>query len=107
MDVDVDSSSAVNRVNTTTESNDVSPVSATKVQGIPQMTSENISGYRLVDMEILFNVFKELVCPSCYIENLLLEENTDIKKGLSAELVLKCSCGYEKDFYTWTRTYLK
>ena len=34
------------------------------------MTSENISGYRLVDMEILFNVFKELVCPSCYIENM-------------------------------------
>ena len=64
------------------------------------MTSENISGYRLIDMEILINVFKELVYPSCNIENLLLEENTCAKKGLSAKLVLKCSCGYEKDFYT-------
>ena len=67
MDVDVDNSSAVNRVNTTTESNDVSSVSATNVHGIPLMTSENISGCRLIDIEILFIVFKELVCPSCYI----------------------------------------
>ena len=77
-----------------------SSVSSRKVQEIPSLTKENISGYRIIDMELLSNVFEELCCPKCSQPNLLFSENNCKKKGSSSMLTLNCSCGYLREFHT-------
>ena len=54
---------------------------------------EQITGYRLVDMEILAFIFSELGCPECCK---CLKE-----KGLASYLSLtRKNCGHSKEFYT-------
>ena len=62
---------------------------------------EQITGYRLVDMEILWLIFSELGCSeSCKCE-LNLREIFLKKKGLASCVLLTCkNCGYSKEFYT-------
>ena len=65
-------------------------------------TSTEVSGYRLIDMSILSNVFQILCCPECHGTNcLLLNEVNEKKKGLARYVQLSCSiCLYSYSFYT-------
>lgn len=100
--VNNEASSCVNIVNTTEKIQDGecqnSSISSQKVQEIHISSSKNITGYRFLDMEILCSIFKEVSCPKCYQQKLLLSENIGHKKGLSSMLVLNCSCGYVREF---------
>ena len=54
---------------------------------------EQITGYRLVDMEILALIFSELGCPECC--------KCLKKKGRASYLLLtRKNCGHSKEFYT-------
>ena len=76
-----------------------------KIQNI-QVTStpankEQITDYRLVDMEILSFIFSALGCPECCKCELNLGETFLKKKGLASCLILTCkNFGYSKEFYT-------
>ena len=62
---------------------------------------EQITGYRLVDMEILSFIFNELGCPECCKCELYFGETFFKKKGLASCLLLTCkNCCYSKEFYT-------
>lgn len=82
-------------------------VSQKKIQDIatdtPKQSDSKITGNRIIDVEILSDIFHELNCPSCNAGKLRLHEKLNEKKGLASLLVLNCSndqCDYEKDFYT-------
>lgn len=80
-------------------------ISQSKVQNImtntPKQTDKNITGYRLIDVEILSEAFGELYCPQCKVHHLILHEKLNQKKGLASLLYLNCnSCGYERQFMT-------
>ena len=61
-----------------------------------------LSGYRLMDVNILDGIFNCLACPECYeVETLHLNDTNAKKKGLARLTYLKCnSCTYVKEFYT-------
>ena len=60
------------------------------------------SGYRLIDISILSNIFSFLCCPDCKdTKSLQLSDIDDEKKGLARLLQLQCtSCLYTKTFFT-------
>jgi hypothetical protein len=61
-----------------------------------------LSGYRIIDIEVLSVIFKELICPMCFNEDsLVLSDNLKDRHGLASFLVLKCSnCLFRKNFCT-------
>ena len=61
-----------------------------------------LSGYRLMDVNILHGIFNCLTCAECYeVETLHLNDTNAKKKGLARLMYLKCnSCTYVKEFYT-------
>ena len=61
-----------------------------------------LSGYRLMDVNILDGIFNCLTCPECYeVETLHLNDTNATKKGPARLTYLKCnSCTYVKEFYT-------
>jgi len=60
-----------------------------------------VTGNRIMDMEILSNVFASLNCPNCSAGELKLRESYNNKKGLASLLQIACSsCDFEKQFYT-------
>ena len=85
-------------VNTSTESRRL-PV-LDKIQTILSETPKqhhNISGYRIMDMELLSNVFSIVLCPECEHSSLSLINR------VSLLLLLQCSrlnCELKKEFYT-------
>lgn len=93
---------------TTEESNSYdqpkrTPVSFSKVQHIqtdtPKQADPRITGYRIVDVELLSDVIEILCCPTCKMSTLRLHENFSKKKGLASILALKCeNCNFEKEF---------
>ena len=90
--------------NESTNLSNISTASEKKIQNI-EVTStsdnkERITGYRLVDMEILSFVFSALGCPECCKCELNLGETFLKKKGLASCLLTRKNCGYSKDFYT-------
>ena len=62
----------------------------------------DITGYRLVDMEILSTIVSTLSCPFCKQATIKLSENNSRKMGLASSLKVKCtSCDeYCEEFYT-------
>ena len=77
-------------------------VSAKKIKPIEATTPtchEPITGYRLMDMEILASIFCLLLCPSCCKRHLKLSEMNSKKKGLSS-LLLCQNCSYFEEFCT-------
>lgn len=61
----------------------------------------NITGFRLIDMEILSAIFKQLPCKECSRLELILHEDTFKRKGCASYLRLLCiSCGWIEEFYT-------
>jgi len=72
---------------------------------VSSSTSSSISGYRLIDVSILANVFNSLSCPECRgVKCLMLNDINKKKRGLSRQLELKCSvCLYSHNFFTSAR----
>ena len=63
--------------------------------------SVGITGYRLVDVELLGRVFSSLRCADCGCFTLTLMENTISRKGCASELRVFCqNCGWRNEFYT-------
>ena len=75
-------------------------ISSQKVQEIHMSHCKTITGYRVIDMEVLSSIIKDLGYPQCHQEKLAMTENIKQKKGLSSMLVLNCSCGYVREFYS-------
>lgn len=82
---------------------DFTSVSASKVESI-SITDSNekeISGYRIIDMELLKGMFSRYACHECQMFTLCLSESYKDKKGLASSLIVKClSCGTEDKFLT-------
>ena len=77
--------------------------SSSKILGIGSESHPDIlSGYRLMDVNILGGIFYCLTCPECYeVETLHLNDTNAKKKGPARLMYLKCnSCTYVKEFYT-------
>ena len=74
----------------------VSSTSAKKLLAMPLMeetsesSGESITGYRLMDMEILSATFSLLTCPDCAQFTLMLMENHLHRKGCTSCLHLIC-----------------
>ena len=81
-------------------------VSERKVEHIISATPKSIdpiSGYRIIDIELLNSVFKEMRCPECTQLALSLNENVPKKMGLASSLYIECSrCLYKNEFFTST-----
>ena len=73
-----------------------------KVEHIQSPRKGNsLSGYRLIDLNILSQIFNVLLCPTYESDSLELHEDSNKKHGLSNLLCLKCSkCEYRNDFLT-------
>ena len=66
------------------------------------VSSPLISGYRLMDMSILAEVFTLLSCPGCKgVQCLQLSDINEQKKGLARYLEINCTfCLFSYNFYT-------
>ena len=61
----------------------------------------SITGYRLVDMEILSSVFSSLRCTDCGSFSLTLTENQFKRSGCASCLRLFCeNCGWRSEFHS-------
>jgi len=100
----VNNASTPSAVNTSTESKRL-PV-LDKIQTIISETPKQhhkISGYRIMDMELLSTVFSIILCPECEHSSLTLIDRVSHKKGMASLLLLQCSrlnCDFKKEFYT-------
>ena len=79
--------------------------SAKKIKNVlssrQKLSGNSITGYRLIDLEILNSVFSTLRCPECMSSELSLSENEKKRKGLASCLYVRCSaCDYSKEFYS-------
>ena len=77
-------------------------ISSTEIEhiNVPIQDKKHVTGYRMVDMDILFNVFKHLQYRLCNHENIKLSECHAKKKGLVSLLCIQCSCGFYHEFYS-------
>ena len=65
-----------------------------------EVDDDLLSGFRLMDITILNNVFRKLPCPKCFAYDLRLIEK-DTKNGFASDFQLRCSslaCDYESEF---------
>ena len=72
----------------------------------PSNEKEDISGNRTIDVNILIDVFCELLCPMCEQRSLVFGEKHEKKQGLASLLYIKCStrnCKYIHEFFTSTK----
>ena len=64
-------------------------------------SQSGISGYRMVSLDVLANVFQQVVCSGCGKQLLYLTEDFSRRKGCFSLLNLRCSsCGLTHSFYT-------
>ena len=80
-----------------------SSIASEKVETIsfqsPRKQSK-VSGFRLLDMEILAEVISSFSCPSCN-QPINLKEDFSNKRGLASMLIVSCEmCSYEKKIFT-------
>ena len=69
-----------------------------------QTGSSNLTGYRLMDMEILANEFSLIYCQECGEQNIQLSEISFRRHGCPSCLRLLClSCGWNHCFYSSKR----
>ena len=78
--------------------------SSSKVQLFPTDTpkqTQPITGYRIIDIELLSFVFSLLHCPKCSGNTVELHGKFSKKKGFASYLCIECkSCDYSYKFYT-------
>ncbi|GBM73975.1 hypothetical protein AVEN_155327-1 [Araneus ventricosus] len=61
------------------------------------LNKEQLSGFRIIDLEILVSVFTLLYCPVCFTDNLYLVEDSTF--GLCSNFCLRCkNCSFTKGF---------
>ena len=75
------------------EDEPLSSISLRKVENIESVTpndKHDISGYRLIDAEVLSKVFSMLSCPECKQQTIKLGDHVSRKQGLASLLFLKC-----------------
>ena len=90
MEISKTSTNSVHIVNTSTASEkNLIDMSPSKVSAPTQKS--DITGYRLVDMEILSTILSTLSCPFCKQATIKLSENTSRKMGLASSLKVKCT----------------
>ena len=78
-------------------SNEDSSVTSGEGQEVLQST-----GFRVIDISILRQIFEVLLCPLC-MSKVMLTEDASSKKGLAACLQIYCTkdqCTFSKSFYT-------
>lgn len=80
----------------------ISEVKVIDIEHQQQTNSDALSGYRLIDVSILADVFYQLSCPECFATNSIkLEDVNERKKGLVRFMRLNCEyCPYTNDFFT-------
>ncbi|GFX46470.1 CCHC-type domain-containing protein [Trichonephila clavipes] len=62
-----------------------------------------LTGNRIVDMEVLLNLFLQLCCPRCFEEGILLSE--DSTYGLCSNFVIRCKhCDFYSGFSSSKKT---
>ena len=67
----------------------------------PQVANGYVTGFRLVDLEILSNIFSLLPCPECHQSTITLMENNQNKHGFASQLKVFCeNCGWKEEFFT-------
>ena len=102
--VNSNASSPENASSSSFNLSNISTASSRKVKPIGYSTpssSQSITGYRIIDVEILNIDFSVFSCPSCGQQNLKLFENHTKKKGLSSFLYVQCqACSFFREFYT-------
>ena len=71
-----------------------------------EKSDSKATGYRILDMDILFGIFRLLMCPECMSkESLMLEDDLSKKNGCANHLKLVClECHWFQDFYTSKQT---
>ena len=100
--VDLDATSVKNEIS---EEGTTPSVSASKLASnpvpinSPSSMKSIITGYRIMDMEILADIFSEIACPYCHVKNLILREVFVKRQGSSSLLELYCTCDFVKEFY--------
>ena len=94
------------RPNTDVEDEGVETVSQKKVKEIdfPAEENEHLSGYRIMDMDILLALIKSVACPKCFVVgSLTLVQNA--KYGLAFKFCVCCNnCkDWKNEFITSTK----
>ena len=104
--VNIVNTATVDSVNMTPPRSKRNTVSARKVKPIEYSTPSaagSVTGYRFMDMEILFNVVSLMACPEaeCHSVGLVLTEKNEKRKGFASLLQIACKeCCFTHEFYT-------
>ena len=78
--------------------------SSTVTKGCAEGQSSKLIGYRFIDMEILGELFQQIVCQECGGSCLVLEDKPTERKGSASLLRVRCEkCGWVYTFYTSKR----
>ena len=71
------------------------------ILGGSEKRNVNVSGYRFIDMELLFAFVTEVCCKQCSDSNLVLEDNKHERKSCVSHLRVRYeSCGWVYTFHT-------
>ncbi|GFU73288.1 uncharacterized protein TNCV_4731051 [Trichonephila clavipes] len=70
---------------------------------IAEYQRKPLTGNRIIDMEVLLNLFLQLCCPRCFEEGILLSE--DFTYGLCSNFVIRCKhCDFYSGFSSSKKT---
>ncbi|GFW39409.1 CCHC-type domain-containing protein [Trichonephila clavipes] len=70
---------------------------------IAEYQRKPLTGNRIIDMEVLLNLFLQLCCPRCFEEGILLSE--DSTYGLCSNFVIRCKhCDFYSGFSSSKKT---
>ena len=76
-------------------------LSHTSVKPKPKDFNTKLDGYRILSLEILSNVLKQVACQNCSKMCLCLKEDNKRRQGCASYLSLVCSsCDWKYCFYT-------
>lgn len=77
---------------------------AKKTRMIDDDAKESGEGFRLVDLQILAEIFAMLCCPECHSSPLYLKDDLAKKNGCASSIKLSCNeCRWYKEFFTSRR----
>jgi len=90
----------ISPVNFTEKNADIVKVSPPSSSTIANYHSNFVTGYRIIDMELLSVAFNLLLCPECN-NNVVFNENK--KQGCSVMFSITCRCGWEHNFWLFRK----
>ena len=78
--------------------------SSTITEGCAEGQSSKLTGYGFIDMDILGELFQQIVCQECGGSSHVLEDKPTERKGSASHLRVRCEkCGWVYTFYTSKR----